>query len=177
MCPPRSDNSGGALVVDDKISHSDTEVHVCLTRDRRGGVWACPAISDKSVDVGPACDGPMMNDTTQLRGIELRYVLTMHLFSHGPAGITELADALAWHGFALGGRASKTISDALRWEMGYGRVRRLGRGRYGPGWMPRGTEHRIHKRVVALRDQASCRYEAGTSSHPKLLETAGTIEH
>jgi hypothetical protein len=64
----------------------------------------------------------------------------------------------------------------MRWEMGYGRVRRLGRGLYGPGWMPRGTEHRIHKRVMTLRHQVSCRCEAGTSSHPKLLETAGAIE-
>ena len=107
-----------------------------------------------------------MNDALQLRGIELRYSLTMHLFRHGPATITELADALAWHGFAVGGRASKSISDALRWEMGYGRVRRLGRGRYGPGWMPRGTEHRIHKRVLALRDQTSCRSQPGTPTHP-----------
>jgi hypothetical protein len=97
----------------------------------------------------------------QLRGIELRYVLTMHLSLHGPASISELANALAWHGFTVGGRESKSISDALRWEMGYGRVRRLRRGRYGPGWMPRGTEHRIHKRVLALREQASCRAKAG----------------
>ncbi len=93
----------------------------------------------------------------QLRGIELRYVLTMHLSIHGAASISELANALTWHGFTVGGRESKSISDALRWEMGYGRVRRLGRGRYGPGWMPRGTEHRIHNRVLALREQASCR--------------------
>ncbi|MGO9072396.1 hypothetical protein, partial [Mycobacterium sp.] len=104
------------------------------------------------------------------------YVLTMHLLSHGPASITDLADAVAWHGFAVAGRASKSISDALRWEMGYGRVRRLGRGLYGPGWMPRCTEHRIRKRVMALRHHVSCRYEAGTSSHPKLLGTAGAIE-
>ena len=93
----------------------------------------CPPFSDNGLDVGPVCDGPVM----QLRGIELRYVLTMHLSLHGPASIAELADALAWHGFTVGGRESKSISDALRWEMGYGRVRRLGRGRYGPGGMPR----------------------------------------
>jgi hypothetical protein len=50
----------------------------------------------------------------------------MHLLSHGPASISELAEAVAWQGFAVAGRASKSISDALRWEMGYGRVRRLG---------------------------------------------------
>ena len=126
--------------------------------------------------VRPACDGQVMDDTMQLRGIELRYVVTMHLLSHGPASISELAEAVAWQGFAVAGRASKSISDALRWEMGYGRVRRLGRGLYGPGWLPRGTEHRIHKRVLALRQQASCRCEAGTSMHPKLLETAGVTE-
>src|ERR1700689_3295362 len=54
-------------------------------------------------------------------GIEFRYVLTMHLASHGPASITELADEVAWHGFAVAERVSKSISDALRWEMGYGR--------------------------------------------------------
>ena len=108
----------------------------------------------------------MMNETLQLRGIELRYTLTMQLFRHGPATIAELAGALAFHGFAVGGRPSKAISDALRWEMAHGRVRRLGRGRYGPGWMPRGTEHRIHNRTLALRRQVSCRCEAGTTSHP-----------
>jgi hypothetical protein len=66
-----------------------------------------------------------MKEPLQLRGIELRYALTMHLSSHRPTSIAELADAPAWHGFAVAGRASKSISDALRWEMGYGRVRRL----------------------------------------------------
>jgi phosphatidylethanolamine-binding protein (PEBP) family uncharacterized protein len=93
----------------------------------------------------------MHNKKRSLRGIELRYVVTMHLFHNGPATIAELADALASQGFLVKGRASKSISDALRWERGYGRVRRLGRGRYGPAWMPRGTEHRIHTRVLALR--------------------------
>jgi hypothetical protein len=95
---------------------------------------------------------PATNNTKRcLRGIELRYVLTIHLFNNGRATVAEMANALASQGFHVSGRASKSISDALRWERGYGRVRRLGRGRYGPGWMPRGTEHRIHKRVTALR--------------------------
>jgi hypothetical protein len=102
-----------------------------------------------------------MKERLQLRGIELRYALTMHLCLHGPASITELVDALAWHGFAVSGRASKSISDALRWEMGYGRVRRIGRGRYGPGDVPRGTEHRIHKRVMALRHIAQLSLRGG----------------
>jgi hypothetical protein len=96
-----------------------------------------------------------------LQGISLRYVLTMHLAVHGPATITEMIDALRWHGFRVHGRASKAISDALRWEIGRGRVRRLGRGTYGPGCMPRGTEYRIHQRVLALRSAARLSLEGG----------------
>ena len=65
-------------------------------------------------------------------------------------GVRSRLDA-QWHGE----RQSKSISDALRWERRYGRVGRLGRGRYGPGSMPRGTEHRIHQRVLALRARAA----------------------
>jgi hypothetical protein len=96
-----------------------------------------------------------------LRGIELRYVLTMHLLSHGRSTITELLDALAFHGFSVASPAPKSVSDALRWERRRGRVRRLGRGLYGPGQMPRGTEHRIHRRVLALRGQAAKSLEGG----------------
>jgi hypothetical protein len=94
-----------------------------------------------------------------LRGIELRYVLTMHLARHGRATIRELVDALAFHGFAAADPANKSVSDALRWECGRGRV---GRGVYGPGPMPRGTEHRIRRR------------ESGTSAHGQGAVTAET---
>jgi hypothetical protein len=86
-----------------------------------------------------------------LRGIELRYVLTMHLAVHGPASVTELIGALHHHGFCVSGRPSKAVSDALRWEIERGRVHRLARGRYGPAYIPRSTEYRIHQRVLALR--------------------------
>jgi hypothetical protein len=89
-----------------------------------------------------------------LHGIELRYVLTMHLAHNGLATIAEMMDALNAQGFCVSGRASKAISDALRWEMGRERVRRLGRGLYGPRYIPRGTEYRIHQRVLALRAAA-----------------------
>jgi hypothetical protein len=95
-----------------------------------------------------------MDTFRRLRGTELRYVLTIYLFDHGRASIAELVAALTAQGFDVGGRASKSISDALRWEMGHGRVCRRGRGVYGPGWMPRSTEYRIHQRVLALRAEA-----------------------
>ncbi|WP_293002428.1 hypothetical protein [Mycobacterium sp.] len=86
-----------------------------------------------------------------LRGIELRYVLTFNLANQGPATVAELTDGLRHHGFYVQGRPAKVISDALRWEIEHGRVHRLGRGRYGPGYIPRSTDYRIHSRVLALR--------------------------
>jgi hypothetical protein len=97
-----------------------------------------------------------------LRGIELRYALTMHLVNQGRSTIKELVEGLAYHGFQVDKPAGKSVSDALRWERRRGRVRRLARGVYGPGEMPRGTEHRIHRRVLALRAEAN-RSEAGKS--------------
>ena len=57
-------------------------------------------------------------------------------------------------GFILPGRASKEISDSLRWEVGRSRVRRLGRGRYAAGSMPGSTRRRIRKRAGQLRVRA-----------------------
>nr|WP_082958977.1 hypothetical protein [Mycobacterium sp. E3198] len=89
-----------------------------------------------------------------LKGIELRYVLTMHLAHNGRATIADMMDALQKQGFCVSGRPSKAISDALRWAVGRDRARRLGRALYGPGCIPRSTEHRIHQRVLALRAAA-----------------------
>ena len=125
----------------------------------------CPPLSEFSGDVVPACKIPAMNT---LRGIELRYVLTMHLARYGRSTIRELVDALAFHGFAADSPANKSVSDALRWERRRGRVRRIGRGVYGPGRMPRGTEHRIRQRELALRAE-TIRSEAGTSACPSEL--------
>jgi hypothetical protein len=108
----------------------------------------CPPHSDNRGRVTPACDGSAMR---VLRGIELRYVLTFRLANQGPATVAELIEALRHHGFCVEGRPSKAVSDALRWEIEHGRVHRLGRGRYGPGYIPRSTDYRIRDRVLALR--------------------------
>jgi hypothetical protein len=86
-----------------------------------------------------------------VRPIELRYVLTSYLVDLGPLTVSDLIGMLAADGIAVAGRPSKTISDALRWEVARGRVTRVGRGRYAPGRIPRGTAHRIRARVDALR--------------------------
>lgn len=90
-----------------------------------------------------------------LRGNNLRYTLTRLLQLCGPSTVDELVAALRQWGFTVDGRPSKTVSDALRWERRLGRVRRIGRGRYRAGEMPRGTEHRIIQRVCFLRAEAT----------------------
>jgi hypothetical protein len=75
----------------------------------------------------------------------------MELFNQGPTTITKLIEAVMSRGFNLGRPAPKSVSDALRWLIRHGRARRLVRGLHGPGYLSRGTERRIHKRVLALR--------------------------
>ena len=96
-----------------------------------------------------------MSHRRQLRGVELRYALTMFLFQHGPQTVADLIEALEYQCFEIPGRPSKMVSDALRAEIAHDRVVRLRRGRYGPGEMPRATEYRIHQRVLNLREEAA----------------------
>lgn len=92
----------------------------------------------------------------RLSGIELRYVLTMILVrARRPLGVDDLAAALADAGFTVRGRPSKSISDALRWEVGRERVVRLGRGVYVAGTMPKQTKSRIRHRVIRLQAEAA----------------------
>lgn len=125
----------------------------------------CPPLSEFAVLVVPACELPFMYT---LRGIELRYVLTMHLARHGRSTVRELVDALAFHGFTADSPVNKSVSDALRWERRRGRVRHVRYGVYAPGGMPRGTEYRIRQRELALR-AAAIRSKAGKPAHCREL--------
>lgn len=91
-----------------------------------------------------------------LSALDLRYVLTDLICSPGDRvwSVAELVGALDDAGFVLSGRPSKEISDSLRWEVGRGRVRRVGRGRYVAGSMPGATRRRIRARARQLRVQA-----------------------
>ena len=93
-----------------------------------------------------------------LRSTNLRYTLTRLLQLCGPSTVAELVAALRQWGFTVDGRPSKTVSDALRWEMEHDRVRRIGRGLYRAGGMPIGTEYRIIRRVSFLREEATPEY-------------------
>ena len=107
----------------------------------------------------PVMDAPPLSPPPPLllRATELRYVLTRILQLRGPSTIAEVVAELHRWGFTVAGRPSKTVSDALRWEIGRGRVFRVGRGRYREGWAPRSTEHRIIARVDALRQDVLSR--------------------
>lgn len=97
---------------------------------------------------------PMADPRRVLRGTELRYALVRLIQLSGRASVPEMIAGLEYWGFAVEGRPSKTICDALRWERRRGRVIRRGRGLYSAGEMPRSTEHRIITRVHALRAEA-----------------------
>ena len=100
------------------------------------------------------------NPLLVLRGTELRYALVRLVELIGPATVPELIAGLERWGFGVDGRPSKAVSDALRWERRRGRVVRRGWGVYSAGGMPRSTEHRIIRRVIALRQEVrSLRHE------------------
>jgi len=81
-----------------------------------------------------------VTDRPVLWGRELRYVLTLAIrAAGGPVSVAELVALVEQAGFRLSGRPSKTVSDAVRWEVRKRRVVRAGRARYAPGTMPRST--------------------------------------
>ena len=90
----------------------------------------------------------------ELRGRDLRYVLTTLLRdAPGPLTVAELVAGCEAEGITFtGGRASKIVSDSLRWEIRWGRVRRVRRGVYRFDRAPRSTLHWIRRRVHLLRD-------------------------
>lgn len=87
-------------------------------------------------------------DARGLRGRPLRYLLvTFMAEARGPATVAELVEACGDEGVVFNGRASKIISDALRWEVRNGRVTRLGRGLYQLANVPDSTMRWIGHRV------------------------------
>jgi len=89
-----------------------------------------------------------------IRGLDLRSLLVLILLRQGrPMVVAELVAAVTASGFALAGRPGKAVSDALRWEMGRGRVRREGRATYCPGYVAKVTRHRMQSRVAQTRNR------------------------
>ncbi len=71
----------------------------------------------------------------------LRYLLVAELMRcQLPVSPRELVERIEARGLTVPGRAPKTVSDALRWEVAKGRVVKLGRGRYAGGNNPQVDE-------------------------------------
>ena len=112
--------------------------------------------------------------TPPLRGRALRFVLLDELMHREEMTVAELVTALVHRtGFDLGGRASKIISDALRWETRRGRVIRVARSRYRFSHTARSTARRIG--ILARRSRAwvvaIMRREVTTAALPPGLTT------
>jgi hypothetical protein len=91
-------------------------------------------------------------DGRHIKGLSLRYLLALHLSDVGRACATrELVEAVRAAGFEVPGRPSKTVSDALRWEVRRGRVTRCGRGVYAPGTIAPETKRRMRRQITRLR--------------------------
>jgi hypothetical protein len=87
-----------------------------------------------------------------LAGRELRYLLTVVLHQvDRPLTVAELVALVERDGLRVAGRSSETVSDALRWEIGKGRVVKVGRATYRRGTMPRSTAWWIRQH---LRDRS-----------------------
>ena len=103
------------------------------------------SLSDSS-DLSPPPGG-----THPIWSRTVRYALAVHLLDvGGPVTIGGLVAYLETTGLVPGGRPSKVVSDALRWEVARGRVRHPRRGVYAPGRMPRSTEWWLRQRVAQL---------------------------
>ena len=91
-------------------------------------------------------------DPPRLYGRALRMVLVDLLATHHTMTMAQLVAQVAAGGYPIEGRLSKTISDALRWEVARGRVVRVSRGVYRIGTTPTTTARRI--RLFARRCRA-----------------------
>ena len=78
-----------------------------------------------------------------VRGRALRFLIVDELRTHEVLSVAEMVTIITERGFHIPGRASKTISDALRWERARGRVVRISRGLYRYGQTPATTARRI----------------------------------
>ena len=105
-----------------------------------------------------------MNDFDDLpfaQGLVLRSLLVLLLLERRQQmRVSELVVAVRQSGFAVFGRPSKEIADALRWEVRRGRVVRLERGVYTAGYVAKVTRHRMRQRVAKKRNQSSMRDES-----------------
>lgn len=143
---------------------SDNESQLNSPEQPQGVVSACPTTGS-----APAKEGYQPIDThNALSGRDLRYVLTDYI-DRGYTTVRALVRKLSDDGYTVWGRASKVVSDALRWEIRNGRVRRLRRGVYTIDKIPSSTRHRIRagsRRLFFLPHVVAIRRDALASDTP-----------
>lgn len=88
-------------------------------------------------------DQPVPVEVPILRGRPLRFILLDHLMSVGQTTVAAMVEFLADKGYDLDGRASKIISDSLRWEVRRRRIIRVARGVYRYRSAPATTARRV----------------------------------
>ena len=121
--------------------------------------------AQETVDPAKAAMDPA-RELPLIRGLDLRSLLVLILLRKGrPMVVADLVSAVTASGFALAGRPGKAVSDALRWEMGRGRVRREGRATYCPGYVAKVTRHRMRSRVAQTRNQGGTPSYATRTGH------------
>ena len=82
-----------------------------------------------------------------LRGCDLRHALLVLLLRRGTVTIDEALAMLAAAGFEVHGRyPRKVVADAFGCEVVRRRARRIGRGRFALGSVPRSTAYRVRSR-------------------------------
>lgn len=103
----------------------------------------------------------------EIRGRQLRYLLTSILReADQPLTVAELVERCEDQGVVFTTRPSKLISDALRWEIGRRRVRRVSRGVYCYAGAPRSTRYWIRSQVREIREYLSLIQEGVTVRYP-----------
>ena len=112
-----------------------------------------------------------------LRGRGLRFLLVDELAKRDSMTVAEMVVMVRRYGFDLGGRESKIISDALRWELARGRVVKLARGVYRYGKVPISTARRIRIFAAAALDWIVAPTRTNNPTKTPSRSATGPIEH
>ncbi len=107
---------------------------------------------------------PITTAHSPLSGKQLRWVVCVLLHDAGKTmSVHDIVTVLQSTGYVIAGRPGKTVSDALRWEVGRGRVVQAKRGSYSAGFMQRSTEYSMRRRVASIAPVASVASQDGLS--------------
>ncbi len=103
----------------------------------------------------------------RLGGLLLRYELCIVLHeARRSLPVAEIVRRVEADGFAVGPNPHKVVADALRWEVRRGRARRVRRGVYATGRLPRSSESKMRSALRRLRiEMAAADHDAYSPDH------------